>query len=48
VDMKDVTAAVAAFNSSPGSTRYNPLADVNGDGRIDMRDIVQIIIAFGK
>lgn len=48
VDMKDVTAAIAAFNSSPGSPRYNARADVNNDSRIDMRDIVQIVMAFGK
>lgn len=48
VDMKDVSAVVAAFNSSPGSPRYNPNADVNNDTRIDMRDIVLVVLNFGK
>jgi Dockerin type I domain len=48
VDMKDISVAIAAFNTSPGSPRYNPNADVNNDSRIDMRDIVQIALNFGK
>ena len=48
VDMRDITAVVAAFNSSPGSPRYNVRADVNNDTRIDMRDMVQIVLNFGK
>jgi hypothetical protein len=47
VDMKDVSLAVAAFNSYIGSAQWNYYADVDGDGRVDMRDIVIIVLNFG-
>ena len=48
VDTKDISLAVAAFNSSPGSPRWNPNADVDNSSRVDMRDIVIIALNFGQ
>ena len=48
VDMKDVSDAILAFNSAPGSPRWNPNADIDANGRVDMRDIVTIAINFGQ
>jgi parallel beta-helix repeat protein len=46
VDLKDVCAAVQAFNSFPGQPRWNTDADVDHSGRVDMRDIVMIVLNF--
>lgn len=46
VDMKDVALAVAAFNSFPGTARWNPYADVDNNGRVDTRDILIIVNNF--
>jgi hypothetical protein len=46
--MKDVSDAILAFNSAPGSSRWNPNADIDANGRVDMRDILTIAINFGQ
>jgi len=48
VDMKDVMAAVQAFNSFPGQPRWNPNADIDNNGRVDMRDLVIIVLNFNR
>lgn len=48
VDTKDISVAVAAFNSSPGSPRWNSNADVDNSSRVDMRDILIIVLNFGQ
>lgn len=48
VNMKDVQATVTAFNSFPGSTRWNPDCDLSQDGRVDMRDINIVIIYYNR
>lgn len=47
--MKDIALAALAFGTSPGdrSGRWNILADVNGDYKVDMRDISAIARKFG-
>lgn len=47
VDMKDVSQAVAAFNSFVGAPRWNMYADVDGNGYVNMKDIVAIVLNFG-
>lgn len=42
VDMKDTVIAAIAFGSYPGHPRWNPIADVNQDNKVDMRDIATI------
>ena len=48
VNMKDVMAAVQAFNSFRGYPRWNADADLDDSGRVDMRDIVMIVLNFNK
>ena len=40
VDIYDAIMLSGAFNSSPGSTRWNPNADINGDGIVDIYDAI--------
>jgi hypothetical protein len=47
VEVKDITAAVLAFGSVPGSPTWNPVCDLNGDYKIDIKDIAMIARQFG-
>jgi len=47
VDSKDIAMAQAAFDTFPGSPRWNPVADVNHDYQIDGQDISLIAAKFG-
>jgi uncharacterized protein (DUF2141 family) len=46
--MKDVGTVVKAFGSVPGHPKWNPIADINGDGKVDMKDIGTVVADFGK
>ena len=48
VNMRDAGEAVLAFNSFPGTNRWNANADLDNNDRVDMRDIVIIILNFNK
>jgi uncharacterized repeat protein (TIGR02543 family) len=48
VDMRDIANIARAFGSQPGSSRWNPNADVDGDGKIDVIDIEIAAMNFGK
>jgi len=48
VNMRDVMAAVQAFNSFRGYPRWNADADLDGSGRVDMKDILTIVLNFNK
>jgi hypothetical protein len=53
VNMKDVAASVAylqahGFNSFAGHPNYDPYMDLDGSGRIDIRDLLIIILNFNK
>ena len=48
VNMSDINYLVQLFNSRPGSAKWNPNADVNGDGICNMRDINIAIVNFNK
>jgi hypothetical protein len=48
VDMHDIRVVAAAYNSHPGSSRWNPYADENADGRVDIIDIGIACINFMK
>jgi len=39
IDGSDLEIMYAAYGSKPGDPHWNPDADLNGDGRVDMRDI---------
>jgi len=47
-DIQDVVVAAKAFSSYPGHPRWNPSADMNKDGIVNMIDIVLIVKNFGK
>ena len=47
-DMKDVAYLTLKFNTFPGKAGWDPNADVNGDGIVNMRDIVIAVLNFNK
>jgi hypothetical protein len=48
VDLRDLALAAIGFGSHTGDRRYNPFADINRDGVIDLKDLVAIIKNLGK
>jgi hypothetical protein len=46
VDASDIVAVARAMGSRPGGERWNPDADVNGDGHIDGRDLLVVMSAW--
>ncbi len=47
VDNEDLTIMSNAYGSTPGSPNWNPDADLNHDGLVDMSDIVIVAWNFG-
>jgi hypothetical protein len=48
VNMLDIGAIARAFGTTTGNPRYNPNYDINGDGKIDMKDIAIAAKNFGQ
>jgi hypothetical protein len=48
VNMRDIQYMILLFNAKPGSTNWNPNADVNNDLVVNMRDINIAIMNFNK
>jgi len=46
--MKDIYVVAKAFGSYGGHPSWNPNADLNSDGKIDMKDIYAVAIRFGE
>jgi ABC-type transport system substrate-binding protein len=46
-DVRDISLAAKAFGTVPGSPAWNTVADLNGDFKIDMKDIANIAKQFG-
>ena len=46
VNMRDIQYMILLFNAKPGSTNWNPNADVNNDAVVNMRDIQYMILLF--
>jgi len=40
IDGADLERIRAAFGSTPGSPNWDPECDLNGDGKVDLRDLV--------
>ena len=40
VDIYDAILLSGAYNSTPGSTRWDPNADINGDFTVDIYDAI--------
>ncbi|TRT56563.1 MAG: hypothetical protein EWV85_08025 [Microcystis aeruginosa Ma_QC_C_20070703_M131] len=47
VDRGDLAPLQAAFNSSIGSPKYDPTADINGDGGINLGDFLVLTSDYG-
>lgn len=48
VNMMDIMAILKTFNAFSGTARYKPYMDIDASGRIDMRDILAMVINFNK
>ncbi|MBT9143279.1 MAG: hypothetical protein DDT32_01626 [Syntrophomonadaceae bacterium] len=48
VDVLDLSAVAEAFNTSAGDAGWNPEADLNQDGIVDIFDLVKVGRSFGK
>jgi hypothetical protein len=46
--MSDIAIVARAFGSKPGSSNWNPNADINGDGIVNMKDIALVARNFGQ
>jgi hypothetical protein len=46
INMRDISAAILVFNTTPSSPNWNPVADVNNDGTVNMRDISILVQTF--
>lgn len=47
VDIKDIATAARAFGAWPGHVRWNPIADIDHNYIVDIRDIAKIAMKFG-
>ena len=47
-DAADLGLVAAAFGSIPGAPNWSPAADLNGDGKGDIFDLVRVGRNFGK
>jgi hypothetical protein len=47
VNMVDVAYIILQFGTTPTSSKWNPKADLNGDGKVDMEDVSIAIQNFG-
>jgi hypothetical protein len=47
IDMRDIGVAAWAIGSYPTHPRWNSYADLNQDGKLDMKDLVIIAQNFG-
>jgi hypothetical protein len=48
VDIKDLFVIAKAYNSEPGSPRWNPKADINVDDLVNIRDLYIVARDYGK
>jgi len=47
VNMVDVAYLVIRFDTKPGSPKWDPTADLNGDGIVNMKDVNVVMSNFG-
>ena len=48
VDISDLVIVAGAFGSTPGLNRWNPVADIDHDGNVDLGDLVAVIAQLGQ
>jgi hypothetical protein len=46
--MTDIALVAAAFGSNPASPNWNPYADINHDGVVDILDVALVASNFGQ
>ncbi len=46
INMRDISAVILVFNTTPSSPNWNPDADLNNDGVVNMRDISILVQTF--
>ena len=46
--MRDIKYIISLFNTTPISPNWNPNADINNDGIVNMRDVQIPILNFNK
>ncbi len=46
VDIGDVAAVAGSFGKQSGDPGFNPNADLNSDGRIDVFDLVLVVMNY--
>jgi hypothetical protein len=44
--MRDIAIVAKALGTIPGDQNWNPIADLNGDVRVDMKDIAIVAKAY--
>jgi hypothetical protein len=37
-----------AYGSKPGDIKWNPNSDINGNGKVDLADLVTMAIHYGQ
>jgi hypothetical protein len=48
INLPDIVLAAMAFGSSPEHPRWDPVADLNKDGVVDIRDLVAIAVLWNN
>jgi len=48
VHTRAIVSILYAFGSTPGKPNWNPNCDIDGDGRVDMGDVVIALLNFGQ
>jgi hypothetical protein len=47
VSIVDFSMVALAYGSSPGTSRYNPAADLTGNGTISIVDVSMVALFYG-
>jgi len=47
IDDRDLALVRAAYGSTPGAPNWNPDCDLNGDGRVNMTELVTVSKNYG-
>jgi len=47
VDLNDLAALLAAYNTCVGDPGYNPAADLDGNGCVDLSDLSALLANYG-
>jgi uncharacterized Tic20 family protein len=48
VGLSDLVTLALAYDTKPGDRLWNPLGDVNNDGKVNLQDLVLLALNYGK